>query len=181
MASYEPPAEYPGYPGQPPYGQPGEPPYGQSPYGQPPYGQGYGQPGPPVGPWHPGTQLGLPDGVVIASQGRRVGAYFLAIPLVFLTCGIGYLVWGAIVWGKGTSPALQVLGMRAWKPERRGPAGWGDMAMRNGLDWLISMVTCGISSIVSFVMFLSDEPLHRTLGDRVGGTVIVFDPQRRLG
>lgn len=174
MSSYEPPAEYPGYPSQPGYGQPA--------YGQPAYGQqpGYGY-GPPAGPWHPGAQLGLPDGVVIASQGRRVGAYFLAIPLAFLTCGIGYLIWGAIVWGKGTSPALQVLGMRAWKPERRGVAGWGDMAARNGLDWLISMITCGISSIVSFVMFLSDEPLHRTLADRVGGTVIVHDPHRRLG
>lgn len=183
MSSYEPPAEYPGYPSQPGYGQPphGQPVYGQPAYGQPAYGQpGYGY-GPPAGPWHPGAQLGLPDGVVIASQGRRIGAYFLAIPLALATCGIGYLIWGAIVWGKGTSPALQVLGMRAWKPERRGVAGWGDMAARNGLDWLISMATCGISSIVSFVLFLSDEPLHRTLADRVGGTVIVHDPQRRLG
>lgn len=166
MSSYEPAAEYPGYPYQAGYGQPG--------YGPPGYG-------PPAGPWQPGAPLVLPEGVVLASPGRRVGAYFLAIPLALATCGIGYLVWGAIVWGKGTSPALQVLGMRAWKPERQGPAQWGDMAARNGLDWLISMITCGISSIVSFVLFLSDEPLHRTLADRLGGTVIVHDPHRRLG
>jgi hypothetical protein len=173
MASYEPPAEYPGYPGQ--QGGPG--PYG--PYGGQP--GPYGQPGPPLDPWQAGAQLGLPDGVVLASPGRRIGAWFLAIPLALATCGIGYLVWGAIVWGRGTSPALQVLGMRAWKPERRGVAGWGDMAARNGLDWLIAVVTCSISSLVSFVMFLVDEPLHRTLADRVGGTVIVHDPHRRLG
>ena len=173
MSSYEPPAEYPGYPSQP-----GHPGYGQGGYGQGGYGQGgYGAPA----PWHPGAHLGLPDGVVIASRGRRVGAFFLAIPLSLATCGIGYLVWGAIVWGKGTSPALQVLGMRAWKPERRGVAQWGDMATRNGLDWLIALATCSISSIVSFVLFLSDEPLRRTLADRVGQTVIVHDPHRRLG
>ncbi len=72
--------------------------------------------------------------------------------------------------------ALPVLGMRAWKPgEETGVAQWGDMAARNGLDWLIALATCSISSIVSFVLFLSDEPLHRTLADRLGGTVIVHN------
>lgn len=162
--------------GQSPYGQS---PYEQSPYGSPhPYGGGYGQ----VAPYgSPEAFLGLPEGVVIASQGRRVGAYFLAIPLVFVTLGIGYLVWGAIVWGKGTSPALQVLGMKAWKEDRRARAEWGDMALRNIVDYLIAFISCGISSIVSFVLFLSDEPRHRTLADRIGGTVIVHDPHNRLG
>ncbi|HWJ09259.1 MAG TPA: hypothetical protein VNS46_07780 [Nocardioides sp.] len=164
MASYEPPAEYPVYPDP-----------GQLGYGTPGYGP------PPLEPWHAAAQLGLPEGVVLAPQGRRVGAFFLTIPLVLVTLGIGYLVWGAIVWGRGTSPALQVLGMRAWKPERRWVAGWGDMAARNGLDWLVAMATCNISRPVSFVMFLTDQPLHRTLADRIGDTVIVHDPHGRLG
>ncbi|KRC53956.1 MULTISPECIES: RDD family protein [unclassified Nocardioides] len=127
------------------------------------------------------SPLGLPDGVVIASRGRRIGAYFLAIPLAVVTLGIGYVIWGAIAWGKGTSPALQVLGMRAWKEDRRAVATWGGMAQRNILDYLVLSVTCGIASIVSFIMFLSDEPRQRTLADRMGGTVIVHDPNKRLG
>ncbi len=129
----------------------------------------------------PAPVLALPEGVVLASRGRRVGAYFLAIPLAVVTLGIGYLIWGALVWGKGTSPALQVLGMRAWKQERNAVAGWGDMAKRNVLDYLVVAVTCGIASIVSFVLFLSDEERRRTLADRLGGTVIVHDPAKRLG
>ncbi len=129
----------------------------------------------------PAPVLTLPEGVVLASRGRRVGAYFLAIPLAVVTLGIGYLIWGALVWGKGTSPALQVLGMRAWKQERNAVAGWGDMAKRNVLDYLVVAVTCGIASIVSFVLFLSDEERRRTLADRLGGTVIVHDPAKRLG
>ena len=129
----------------------------------------------------PAPALVLPEGVVLASRGRRVGAYFLAIPLSIVTLGIGYFIWGAIVWGKGTSPALQVLGMRAWKQESNNVAGWGDMAKRNILDYLVVAVTCGIAAIVSFVLFLSDEERRRTLADRLGGTVIVHDPAKRLG
>ncbi|MEV4999853.1 RDD family protein [Nocardioides sp. LML1-1-1.1] len=132
-------------------------------------------------PTAPAPALVLPEGVVLASRGRRIGAYFLAIPLSIVTLGIGYFIWGAIVWGKGTSPALQVLGMRAWKQENNNVAGWGDMAKRNILDYLVVAVTCGIAAIVSFVLFLSDEERRRTLADRLGGTVIVHDPAKRLG
>ena len=55
---------------------------------------------------------GLPEGTELASVGRRIGAYFLAIPLWIVTLGIGYIVWGLIAWGNGQTPALQVLGMR---------------------------------------------------------------------
>jgi len=122
----------------------------------------------------------LPAGVVLASPARRIGAYFLAIPLVVVTLGIGYLVWGLVVWGKGTSPALQVLGMRAWKPQEGRVGTWGTMATRDILDYLIGAVSCGISHLVSFILFLADDQ-HRTIADRVGGTVIVHDPHKVLG
>jgi hypothetical protein len=38
--------------------------------------------------------LALPEGVQLASVGRRIGAYFLAIPLAIVTLGIGYVIWG---------------------------------------------------------------------------------------
>ena len=178
------PGPYEPFPAPPPARDPYAPSQPVHPYGG--YEPGYpvhphGQGGHPIAPWgSPESFLGLPDGVVIASVGRRIGAGLLALPLCLLTLGIGYLVWGLIVWGKGTSPALQVLGMRAWKEERRAVAGWGDMALRNIVDYLISSVTCGISSVVSFILFLTDEPRHRSLADRIGGTVIVHDPHRRL-
>jgi hypothetical protein len=83
----------------------------------------YGQPGAavPAGMYFDADSgLVLPDGVQLASIGRRIGAFFLAIPLSIVTLGIGYAVWGLIVWGRGQTPALQVLGMR--RPARRGQA-----------------------------------------------------------
>jgi hypothetical protein len=56
--------------------------------------------------------LNLPVGVELATIGRRIGAFFLSFPLFIVTLGIGYAIWGLVVWGQGQTPALQVLGMR---------------------------------------------------------------------
>jgi hypothetical protein len=124
--------------------------------------------------------LTLPAGVELASRGRRVGAFFLAIPLSIVTLGIGYLIWGIIAWGKGTSPALQVLGMKAWKPAEQKPATWGTMALRNIVGGIVQGILSIITELISFVMFLTDDQ-NRTLPDRIGGTVIVHDPGKVLG
>lgn len=122
--------------------------------------------------------LGLPDGVELASTGRRIGAYFLSVPLAIVTLGIGYFIWGAIVWGKGTSPALQVLGMKAWRPATRTRATWGTMALRNIVGGFVQGLF-GVMLLVSFIMFLSDDR-RRTIADRIGDTLIVHDPAKVL-
>jgi hypothetical protein len=40
----------------------------------------------------------LPMEAELASPGRRIGAYFPAIPLIIVTLVIGYLIWGLIAW-----------------------------------------------------------------------------------
>jgi uncharacterized RDD family membrane protein YckC len=160
-------------PNQPPY-QPPPPPPGSYPPPPPP-----GSMPPPVGyPPMPGGG-GLPPGVELASAGRRIGAYFLAIPLSIITLGIGYIIWGAVVWGKGTSPALQVLGMRVWRPAEGRPASWGQMALRNIVGGIVEGI-CIIIGIVSFVFLLS-KPDRATIHDKIGGTIVVHDPNKVLG
>jgi hypothetical protein len=124
--------------GPAPDSQPGNPGgYGPPPGYAPPPGAAqpaYPAPGgypsappPPVGNYDP-SGLGLPQGVEMASRGRRVGAAFLAIPLVIVTLGIGYIIWGLILWGRGTSPALKVLGMKVYHIDQRQVPGFGRMA-----------------------------------------------------
>lgn len=152
-------------------------------YNPPPPAGGYGYAPAPVGPgFHLDQQSGLvlPDGVQLASQGRRIGAYFLSIPLVIVTLGIGYLIWGAIVWGKGTSPALQVLGMKVYRPEQRSTATWGTMALRNIIGGIAQGILSIITLLVSFVLFLSRAD-RKTLPDLIASTVVLHDPDKRLG
>jgi uncharacterized RDD family membrane protein YckC len=185
--------------GQPPTSQPGQ--YGQQPggqYGQP---QGFGQPQPPASQYGypaappppqgpvvgPGglirdaeTGVYIPAGTQVASVGRRIGAYFLSILLVIVTLVIGYIVWGLIAWGKGTTPALQVLGMKVWRVDQPGVPGWGRMALREVVGRIVEGILGAISQIVSFVLFVSTEK-RQALHDMIASTTVVYDPNKVLG
>ena len=123
--------------------------------------------------------LTLPQGTELASRGRRIGAYFLAIPLVIVTLGIGYIIWGLMVWGNGQTPALQVLGMRCWRPETNRVAGFWYMALREIVGRLIDTILGLITEITSFVLFMSGKE-RKALHDYIAGTVVLYDPDKVL-
>jgi len=145
------------------------------------YGYGYGQAG--SGPVPEGmffdAQSGviLPNGVQLAGVGRRIGAYFLSIPLVIVTLVIGYIIWGLIVWGRGQTPALQVLGMRCWRPEDKRVAGWGWMALRELIGRLIEFIP--IFALISLILMLTGRE-RKSLHDYIAGTVVIHDPNKVL-
>jgi hypothetical protein len=169
------------------YGQPGEA-YGQMPpapafTAAPAVAQGYGQypaAGVPQG-MHVDQESGLllPDGTELASVGRRIGAYFLAIPLAIVTLGIGYIIWGLIAWGNGQTPALQVLGMRVWRPETNRVAGFWHMALREIVGRIAEGILSAITEIVSFVMFVTSKD-RKSLHDHGAGTDDHSDPNKTL-
>jgi uncharacterized RDD family membrane protein YckC len=167
------PPPWQGQPDAPGPGLPQAPPvtaYGYTPYG--------GQPVPAGLYLDQESTLMLPQGTVLANPGRRIGAGFLAIPLAIITLGIGYVIWGLIVWGSGTTPALQVLGMKCWRPETRQVASWGTMALRETIGRIVESIL-GVTSIISFAMFLTGKE-HRPWHDSVAGTVVLHDPNKVL-
>jgi len=124
------------------------------------------------------SSLVLPEGVQLASAGRRIGAYLLALPLAVVTLGIGYIIWGLVAWAKGQTPALQVLGMRCWRSEPGRVASWSTMALRETIGILVDDIL-GITLLVSFLLMLT-RPDRRTLHDLVAGTIVVHDPDNVL-
>jgi uncharacterized RDD family membrane protein YckC len=148
-----------------------------------PAGYGYGQPGGMVVPagmyFDQASGLMLPQGVELASSGRRIGAYFLAIPLAIVTLGIGYVIWGLIIWANGQTPALQVLGMRCWRPEEGRIAGFWWMALREIVGRIAEGIFWLITSLVSFILMLT-RPDRRSLHDLIAGTVVLYDPNKVL-
>jgi uncharacterized RDD family membrane protein YckC len=142
-------------------------------------------PAPPTAPdamgliYDPASDLHLPEGTELASHGRRVGAYFLAIPLSIVTLFIGYIIWGLIVWGRGTTPALQVLGMRCYLPNEGRVPGFGKMTVREVVGRFLIESIIGLVGVISFFVFLTNkrrQPFH----DMVAGTVVLYDPHKRL-
>lgn len=134
---------------------------------------GYDMP-PPV----PGVPP-LPPGVTLAPAGRRIGAYFLSIVLAIVTLGIGYVIWGLIVWRRGTTPALSVLKMRCVEASTGMRATFGTMALREIVGRIVEGILGGITELVSLILFLSRDD-RRCLHDLVAGTIVVFDPEGRF-
>lgn len=148
-----------------------------------PAGYGYGQyPAVPVPPGMYVDQksgLLLPNGTELAGVGRRIGAWFLTIPLVIVTLGVGYVIWGLVVWGNGQTPTLQVLGMRAWRPETNRVAGFWYMALREIPGRIVTHVLGIITLLTSFVLFIAGKE-HKALHDWLAGTVVLHDPDKVL-
>jgi uncharacterized RDD family membrane protein YckC len=121
----------------------------------------------------------LPPGVTLAPVGRRIGAYFLSLLLLVVTLGIGYVVWGLLVWPRGTTPALSVLKMRCVKAGTGAKATFGTMALREIVGRILEGILSWITELVSLILFLARDD-HRCLHDLVAGTVVVLDPEGRL-
>ena len=178
------------YPG--PGGQGGEqdatqpPPYPSSGFPQaPPVPAGYGysqfggQPVPAGMYLDQESGLMLPQGTVLANPGRRIGAFFLAFPLIIITLGIGYIIWGLIAWTNGQTPALQVLGMRCYRPETNRVAGFWWMALRETIGRIAEGILSFITALVSLIFMLT-RPDRKTIHDLVAGTVVLHDPDKVL-
>jgi uncharacterized RDD family membrane protein YckC len=123
--------------------------------------------------------LMLPQGTQLANPGRRIGAFFLAIPLIIVTLGVGYVVWGLIVWGNGQTPTLQVLGMRCFRPETNRVAGFWWMALRETIGRLADSILGIFTEATSFILMLVRHD-RKTIHDLVAGTVVLRDPGKVL-
>jgi len=122
---------------------------------------------------------------MLASKGRRFGAFLLDFVLVIGTLVIGYLVWALIVYSRGQTPAKQVLKMRVVSVESRRAAGWLSMFVR---EWILkvaipialNLITWGIGGTVRIAIggiTLLANDMHRGLWDNMMKTVVIDDPQ----
>ncbi|GIF15491.1 RDD family protein [Actinoplanes teichomyceticus] len=142
----------------PPY--PVTPPYAG--YQTPPYG-GY----PP--PAYPAPNLVTPGG--------RLGAQLLEAVLITFTGGIGWLVWALLIFGRGQTPARQLLGHVVVDGLTGQPFTWGRMAARELLikgllGYFAGVLTIGVYSLIDALMVFGERA--RTLHDKMAGSVVVY-------
>lgn len=130
-----------------------------------------------------GQVWGLPEGIVLSSAGRRLGGVLLDALLILCTLVIGWIVWTLIVWAQGQTPGKQVLGMRVIRLDTRTYAGWGRMFLR---DFVGKLLVAVVSSLIPFIgaviadCWLLWDKDKQELWDKLAGTVVVNDPDKRL-
>ena len=135
-----------------------------------------------------------------ASRGLRFGGYLLESLLLVVTLFIGWVIWSLIVWGRGQTPAKQVLKMRVIDERTGRAAEWGRMAIREfvipmiyTVAYLLLILVSGsfddvingtsswylvVVQIVFFVISLADtlwifRPEHKRLTDVLAGTKVI--------
>jgi len=118
----------------------------------------------------------LPLGTVLTPAARRLGQYLLEILLAIVTLVIGWIIWSLIVWGRGQTPAMQVLHIRAVKSSDGQTATWGTMFLR---EFVAKGLLMGIVSAVFFpawivlaFMLLWDKQ-RQEVWDKIAGTLVV--------
>lgn len=101
---------------------------------------------------------------------RRLFATILDGILFFLTLIIGYIIWWLIVLGRGQTPGKQLLGIYAIKRDG-GRVGWGTMFVREVVKAVAHSFVIGF--FADAILLLMDDEDHRSLSDRVAGTIIM--------
>ena len=132
-------------------------------------------------PGRPAFMQGMPESVRLASAWRRLAGHLLEIVLVVVTLLIGWIVWSIIVWGRGQTPAKQLLGMRVVHRETLTAARRGRMFAREIpcklLIGFVASVTI-IGWILYFWLLWDSE--RQELWDKMVETVVVIDPGNEL-
>ena len=165
----------------------GPDPYQQNPYQQTPYAQPTQAPG-PYPPVHsggvpavyqpPAVAYQQPYGgarFALVSPGGRFGAACLDFLLVFVTLGLGWLIWACVTFSNGQTPAKSLLGHVVADAQTGVAFDWGRMFLREfvirGLLFgLVNTITLGIFALVdAFMVFGTDR---RTLHDQVAGSIV---------
>ncbi len=139
---------------------------------------GQAAPTPPPVQWAPpGAGPILPPRTQLSSLGKRFGNALLAVLLIIVTLVIGYVIWAFVVYGRGQTPAKQLLGMYVIDAQTGLPATWGTMFLRGWvIDGVLGWFTGGIFGVVSAVWIFTGDHNQR-LTDKMVNTVVVDAPQ----
>lgn len=109
---------------------------------------------------------GAISGLRPASFQHRLGALVLDSVLATITLGIGWIIWSLITWGKGQTPAKQILKIRVYAVNTRRPATWGHMAVRELLVWSLVAIVTFIFPPIWFAWIAAEIIWYFTIGNK---------------
>jgi hypothetical protein len=109
---------------------------------------------------------------------RRLRAQVLEGALLVGTLVVGWVAWSLLLWGRGQTPAKQLLHMRCidtWTGRAAGPA----TMMRRELagKWALAVSTLGLSMVVGGLVVYGER--REAFWDKTANTIVIDDPHDR--
>ncbi len=125
--------------------------------------------------------LMAPPGVRVAGLGRRVAAYLLDIVLFPRLLVIGWVIWALIIFGRGQTPAKQLLGIRVVRADGTW-SDWGWTLLREfGIKILVGNIIAAALGGIGLIVYLANllwafwDKDRQTLHDKIMKTVVIDD------
>jgi uncharacterized RDD family membrane protein YckC len=125
-----------------------------------------------------GPRVPPPNSKAMSSPGRRLRAQGLDVVLFVATVGVGWVLWSAVVWRHGQTPAKRLMRMRCIDTRVGSAARFRTMAHREvGLKWLPGVLTLGLGLAVGGAVSLGER--RESLWDKGAKTIVIDDPDGR--
>lgn len=116
-----------------------------------------------------------PSGVREAGAGVRFLAYLLEAVLQTVTFGIGWLIWAAVIAGKGQTPAKQILRLRVIDANDSKALGFARMFFMRGIvAGLVAAIVITLTLGIILLMPLWTKR-KQNIWDKVSNSVVVVD------
>ena len=124
----------------------------------------------------------------LASSRHRIASMLLDSLLIFVTFGIGWLIWSLFTWKDAQSPAKKILKIKVFRDDSRGQVSWGHMAIYElgfglavaAICSVINLITFGLlGSLAYFIFWVTDfcwywkDGKQRTIRDIVVKVIVV--------
>jgi len=124
----------------------------------------------------------------LASSRHRIASMLLDSVLIFVTFGIGWLIWSLFTWKDAQSPAKKILKIRVFRDDSHTQVSWGHMAIYElffgvvvaSICSIVNLLTFGLlGSVTYFIFWLTDfcwywkDGKKRTIRDNVVKVVVV--------
>lgn len=119
-----------------------------------------------------------PSSKAMSSPRRRARSLVLEVVLVVVTLGVGWLVWSAVLWRRGQTPAKCLMRMRCIDTRSGAAAGARTMAARElALKWVPGLASLGLTLMTGGLVALGER--HEAVWDKLARTIVIDDPEGR--
>ena len=112
----------------------------------------------------------------LAAPETRIYAFLADLAIGFVTLGIGWLIWSAILWSQGTTPGHKLLHQTIVDEKTLQPLTWDRMAIRELLfkgfiGGILSSLTYGLFYLADALFIFRED--RRAIHDHMARTLVI--------
>lgn len=120
----------------------------------------------------------------LAAPETRIYAFLADLAIGFVTLGIGWLIWSAILWNEGTTPGHKLLHQTIIDEKTFQPLSWNRMAMREllfkgFLGGMLSSLTYGLFYLADGLFIFRED--RKAIHDIMSRSLVIQNGDKALG